>query len=244
MKIENNSVVLDKIIEPEEKELFSTRAYQKEIKILDKGFYRKVLSIGIPLLITIIFAIIVALLAEYVEWILSEYSFLYSFLIIGLGTLSGYYIIDFFLGIIIIRRKSLKNVEYFFTQRRIISISTYTHEEYLIISLPYDKIHSYFIKTIEKKPIFEIYFKTEAMSKEEINKCFQTAKKVSSVKNGIVTGLDVIFKLPEKEFLLIWKNVAERKTIRELLSEHLPNKQQEAPIPKSGIMSIEAHLGY
>lgn len=185
----------------------------------------------------------VTILAQYIDWILSEYSILYSLLIISLGTFSGYYIIDFPLSIIIIHRKSLKNTEYYLTKHRIISISTYKHEEYLIISLPYDKIYLYFIKSPEKKLICHIYFKTEPMSEEEMNKCFQMAKKVSRVKDGIVVGLDVIFKLPEKEFVLIWKNIVKNKTILELLSQYLPNKQSDIAIPKPGIMSIEAHLG-
>lgn len=103
---------------------------------------------------------------------------------------------------------------------------------------------SYFITNTERKSILHLYFKSEIISDEEMHLCFQTAKRVSRIKNGIITDLDVIFKLPEKEFLLIWKNVVKSEKIHEILSQYLPGKQKNTAINQSGIMTIEAHRGH
>jgi hypothetical protein len=179
-------------------------------------------------------------MAQSATGILSEFSWLHVILILVIGTFVGYTILSFIFSYIKDQSLLLKNAQYFVTDQRILSIRPFDEKESLIISLPFEKIDEFFMEQPKNKPFFHLFFKSTQLNSEEMNTCFLSAKKE---KEGIKVVKKIDFRLPEQQFVLIWRQLKTQEKLTEVLLKNLPNKQRNILLTDSSIEKIEAHIG-
>lgn len=227
----------------DEKLLFSTQPYYKEIKLIDRKVRNIILSIIVPFLITIILSVYLYFWGQFHNGIWSENSGLNTALIIILGTGTGYLILITILSYIRNHRLTLRDTKYFITDQQIISIAPYFNDEYLVIPLAYENISEYFIEKQNNKPFLHVFFKTRVISSEEMDNCFMITRHIKRQDDGIILENQTIFKLPERLFILIWRKVKETDNLGEILFQYLSKKLKNIPLNHSMIERIEAHIG-
>jgi len=241
-KIQNN-IILKNLLDSDENLIFSTQPYYKEHKFIDTKKYCIILAFIIPLLLSIILSVCLYFWGQLYHGILSEFSGLHVALILVLGTSIGYFLLIEILSYIRKQRVSLKNTQYVITDQRVISIAPDFNNAYLVIPLAYEKISEFFIDRQKNKPFFHLYFKTSVMSSEEMNNSFIIARHVKKQDGGVLLENQTIFKLPEKQFILIWRKVKVTDNLTDILLQYLQKKQKNVPLTHLGIEKIEAHIG-
>ncbi len=166
------------------------------------------------------------------------------------------FIILFFSAFIGIERNSLKNIYYFLTNKRILSI-THSSEGFLkkveygrIVNLLFINIDYYFFELIRNSPIpiYTVNFKTIPLTDNEIMNIFLNCYPLKDWelkdKYQVRIEREEEWILPSSGFVLCWKNIIDKEEISEILSGIFHNKLKNPPSNWKSKWAFGAHAPY